>query len=60
MLRFSLGLTVKRWFGVSEFFLPIPSNLDLATVKEFTILPKNGEFYLECSYEVAKQSHTPG
>jgi IS605 OrfB family transposase len=57
MLRFSLGLTVKRWFAVSEFFLPIPSNLDLLTVKEFTILPKNGEFYLECSYEVAKKSH---
>ena len=55
MLRFSLGLTVKRWFGVSEFFLPVPSNLDLTKVKEFTILPKNGAFYLECSYEVPTQ-----
>jgi hypothetical protein len=27
-LRFSLGLTVKRWFGTSEFFLPMPSNID--------------------------------
>ncbi len=51
-LRFSLGLTVKRWFGVSEFFLSMPSNLDYSTVKEFTILPKNGAFYLEMSYEV--------
>lgn len=51
MLRFSLGLTVRRWFGVSEFFLPMPSNLVMAAVKEFTILPKNGSFYLECSYE---------
>jgi len=49
MLRFSLGLTVRRWFGVSEFFLPMPSNLVMAAVKEFTILPKNGSFYLECS-----------
>jgi IS605 OrfB family transposase len=56
-LRFSLGLTVKRWFGVSEFFLPMPSNIEYSKVKEFTILPKNGAFYLEMSYEVAKQNH---
>ncbi len=56
-LRFSLGLTVKRWFGISDFFLPMPSNLDIAHVKEFTILPKNGAFYLEMSYEVEKQNH---
>ncbi|WP_155806192.1 RNA-guided endonuclease InsQ/TnpB family protein [Planktothrix agardhii] len=56
-LRFALGLTVKRWFGISEFFLPMPSNLDYSKVKEFTILPKNGVFYLEMSYEVEKQNH---
>ncbi|MBO1059308.1 MAG: IS200/IS605 family element transposase accessory protein TnpB [Dolichospermum sp. JUN01] len=56
-LRFSLGLTIKRWFGLSEFFLPMPSNLDIAKVKEFTILPKNGAFYLEMSYEVEKRKH---
>jgi putative transposase len=56
-LRFSLGLTVKRWFGVSEFLLPMPSNIDYSKVKEFTILPKNGAFYLEMSYEIAKQKH---
>ncbi|MGB7711108.1 MAG: transposase [Microcoleus sp.] len=56
-LRFSLGLTVKRWFGVSEFFLPMPSNLNFSKVKEFTILPKNGAFYLETSYEVEKEQH---
>ncbi|NJL61160.1 MAG: IS200/IS605 family element transposase accessory protein TnpB [Methylacidiphilales bacterium] len=56
-LRFSLGLTIKRWFGISEFFLPVPSNLDMALVKEFTILPKNGAFYLEMSYEVERQVH---
>ncbi len=56
-LRFSLGLTVRRWFGVSEFFLPMPSNLDFSHVKEFTIVPKNGAFYLEMSYEVEKEKH---
>jgi IS605 OrfB family transposase len=50
-LRFALGLTVKRWFGISEFFLPMPSNVDYSQVKEFTILPKNGAFYLEMSYQ---------
>lgn len=53
-LRFFLGLTVKRWFGVSEFFLSMPSNLDYSKIKEFTILPKSGAFYLEMSYEVEK------
>jgi IS605 OrfB family transposase len=57
-LRFSLGLTVKRWFGISEFFLSMPSNIDYAKVKEFTILPKNGAFYLEMSYEVERQKHS--
>jgi putative transposase len=56
-LRFSLGLTVRRWFGVPEFFLPMPSNLDFFNVKEFTILPENGAFYLEMSYEVEKEQH---
>ena len=56
-LRFSLGLTIRRWFWVSEFFLPMPSNLDYSKVKEFTILPKNGAFYLEASYELEKQNH---
>ncbi len=56
-LRFSLGLTVKRWFSVSEFFLPMPSNVDYSKVKEFTILPKNGAFYLEMSYEVRQLHH---
>lgn len=56
-LRFALGQTVKRWFGVSEFFLPMPSSIEYSKVKEFTILPKNGAFYLEMSYEMQKQRH---
>jgi hypothetical protein len=35
----------------------MPSNLDYSKVKEFTILPKNGAFYLEMSYEVELQQH---
>lgn len=54
MIRFPLGLQVKRWFGIKEFFLPLPRNLDFGKVKEFTILPKNGVFHLECSYAVER------
>ena len=57
-LRFSLGLTVRRWFGISEFILPMPSNIDYSKVKEFTILPKNGAFYLEMSYELKHEKHS--
>ena len=56
-LKFSLGLTVRRWFGMSEFYLPMPSNIEFSMVKEFTILPKNGAFYLELSYEIKKEKH---
>lgn len=51
-LQFSLGLTVRRWFGIDSFTLPVPTNLDITKVKEWTILPKNGAFYLEASYSV--------
>jgi IS605 OrfB family transposase len=51
-LQLSLGLTVRRWFGIDSFKLPIPTNLDASQVKEWTILPKNGAFYLEASYEI--------
>jgi putative transposase len=56
-VRLPLGLAVKRWFGIADFFLTVPSNLNYSKVKEFTILPKNGAFYLEMSYEVEKQQH---
>ncbi len=35
----------------------MPENLDYSKVKEFTILPKNGAFYLEASYEVEALVH---
>jgi len=56
-LKFSLGRTIKRWFGIDELFLPMPSNVEFSKVKEFTILPKNGAFYLELSYEMELQHH---
>ncbi|MDF5714088.1 MAG: transposase [Rhizonema sp. NSF051] len=56
LIRFPLGLTINRWFKVKEFFLPLPTNIDFRKVKEFTILPKNGAFYLECSYLVEKKA----
>jgi putative transposase len=52
MIRFPLGMQVKRWFGLKEFFLPMPKNLEFSKVKEFTIVPKNGAFHLECCYAV--------
>jgi len=56
-LTFSLGNQVNRWFKVKSFDLPMPANLDYFKVKEFTILPKNGTFYLESSYEVEREVH---
>ena len=54
MIRFPLGLQVGRWFGIKEFFLPCPANLQFDKVKELTILPKNGAFYLVLAYEIEK------
>lgn len=54
LIRFPLGLQVKAWFGIKEFFLPFPENLNFKDVAEFTILPKNGALYLECSYKKEK------
>lgn len=51
LLRFPLGLKVKAWFGLDAFHLPMPSNLDFATIKEVRILPRNGCFYAEFVYK---------
>jgi putative transposase len=56
-IKFPLGNTVNRWFNLKSFSLPLPSNIDYSRIKEFTILPKNGAFYLEISYLVDKQKH---
>jgi putative transposase len=50
-LRFPLGLKVKAWFGIDAFYLPMPSNLKFEDIREFRILPRNREFYLELVYK---------
>jgi lycopene cyclase CruP len=50
-LRFPLGSKVKAWFGIDAFYLPMPSNLKFQDIREFRILPRNQEFYLELVYK---------
>lgn len=51
-IRFPLGLCVNAWFGLKEFFLPMPSNFDFETLREVRILPRNVCFYAEFVYPV--------
>ncbi|MEP6515162.1 RNA-guided endonuclease InsQ/TnpB family protein [Microcoleus vaginatus] len=51
-LRFPLGSKVKLWFGLGEFHLPMPSNLDYKTIREIRILPRNRQFYVELIYQL--------
>ena len=46
------GGKVKAWFGIDAFYLPMPSNLDYKSIREYRILPRNGCFYLELVYKV--------
>jgi putative transposase len=50
-IRFPLGKQVKAWFGITEFFLPLPINLKWEEIKEIRILPRNGCFYAEFVYQ---------
>lgn len=50
-IRIPLGKTIKIWFGLGEFFVPFPSNLEWERIKELRILPRNREFYIEWVYE---------
>jgi putative transposase len=49
-IRFPLGNQVKAWFGISDFFLPLPTNLKWEDIKEIRVLPRNGCFYAEFVY----------
>lgn len=49
-IRIPLGTLVKTWFNLTEFFIPMPSNLDFKAIKELRILPRNGCFYAEFVY----------
>jgi putative transposase len=51
-LRLPLGSKVKAWFGLDAFYLPMPSNLNFADIREFRILPRNQKFYLELVYKI--------
>jgi putative transposase len=50
-LKFSLGNQVKAWFGIDHFLLPMPSNLDFESIKEYRIVPRNNNFYIEFVYK---------
>ena len=49
-IRVPLGKTIARWFGLDSFYIPMPSNLNFASVKELRILPRNKCFYFEFVY----------
>ncbi|OKH41546.1 RNA-guided endonuclease InsQ/TnpB family protein, partial [Scytonema sp. HK-05] len=51
LLRFPLGSKVKAWFRLDAFYLPMPSNLKFADIKEFRIVPRNKCFYIEYVYK---------
>ncbi len=50
-LKFTLGKQIKAWFGIDHFLLPMPSNIDFKSIKEYRFIPRNGCFYLEFVYE---------
>ncbi len=50
-IRIPLGKQVKCWLGLDCFFVPMPSNLKFADIKELRILPRNRCFYVEFVYK---------
>jgi putative transposase len=54
-IRFPLGKQVKAWFGIEEFFLPLPVNLEWESIKEIRILTRNKAFHAEFVYSVEKE-----
>lgn len=55
-IRFPLGNQVKAWFGISDFYLPMPTNLNWTNIKEIRILPRNRCFYAEFVYQTENVS----
>ncbi len=43
-VRVPLGKSCKVWFGISEIYLPFPSNLDWDSIKELQVVPRAGYF----------------
>ncbi len=56
-IKIPLGKTVKRWFKLDSFAIPMPSNLQFENIKELRILPRNQCFYAEFVYK--KESVPP-
>ena len=43
-VRVPLGKSCKVWFGISQIYLPFPSNLDWDSIKELQVVPRAGYF----------------
>ena len=54
-VRVPLGKSVKAWFGIDSFTIPMPSNLGFEDIREWRIVPRNGCFYGEFVYRLQKQ-----
>ncbi|NES85743.1 MAG: IS200/IS605 family element transposase accessory protein TnpB [Moorea sp. SIO1G6] len=50
-LKFTLGKQIKAWFGIDNFMLPMPSNIDFGSIKEYRFVPRNGCLYIDFVYE---------
>ncbi|MGK7876018.1 MAG: RNA-guided endonuclease InsQ/TnpB family protein, partial [Xenococcaceae cyanobacterium] len=55
-IRIPLGKSVKAWFCLQSFTIPMPSNLRFEDIKEFRIVPRNQCFYAEFVYTIPKAS----
>ncbi len=53
LIRMPMGQLCRAWFGISEFFVPMPSNLDFTNIRQVRIVPRNRCFYVEYVYGVA-------
>jgi putative transposase len=51
-LVFPLGRRVLIWFQIKNFSIKFPTNLDYKSIKEYKIIPKNGQFYIEYVYKL--------
>ncbi|MFH7027539.1 MAG: RNA-guided endonuclease InsQ/TnpB family protein [Heteroscytonema crispum UTEX LB 1556] len=49
--KIPLGNTVKRWFKLDSFTIPMPQRVQFEDIKELRILPRNQCFYAEFVFE---------
>lgn len=57
MIRLPLGSTIKRLEGVSEIFIPAPTNIHPDRIREVRIFPRNRCFYVEWIYQREVEQH---